>query len=152
MAKTVSVLVKDLDSGLSWRVLVGPDTRVSDVITSAKADSGLEICGLVHLGRLLQQDRPLAKIGEPWEFYACIRKGDDPPLAVRPISEEEREEMEFEFESHLLHSMPHKHLRELRQILPKGLDNVIITYFYRFINEDMGKARDIARCINEKFA
>jgi hypothetical protein len=149
---SLRVTVEDLDSGTNLLLDFDPGAKVSDVIAAAKAQGRPEIVDLISGGRLLKQDRALADIRQPRQFYACVRKGGDgaePPLAVRPVSQDDLEEMTMAFEGQLLEQIPPDTLQELRKLMTPGLDDLTLVYFYRAIGGDMDKAKTIASNIKD---
>jgi hypothetical protein len=145
--------VQDLESEITWSISVGPGATIRDVIESVQQQSHLRIVDLIHHGRLLKQDWLLANIRGPWQFCACVWKAgddDEPPLAVRPISQNDIDHLTEAFEGPLLATIRPHLLQELHLLMPKGLDDVTLIHFYHYLNDDMERVRTVANNIKAK--
>jgi hypothetical protein len=105
----------------------------------------------IYCGSLVKQSQPLAEICEPRHFDACVRKAGDknaPPPEVRPISQDDRENMALAFESPLPKPIPPHVLKELQKTMPRGLDDVMLIDFYHNVGDNMERVRAIAKKLN----
>jgi hypothetical protein len=130
-----------------------PDALISDVLSvvnspSAVASRGFRIVHLLYGGRLAVPTSRISDFPDPKHFYAAVRKGDEPPLAVAPPSPDEVEEFGCSFDSSVVQAISIYDLQWLRKTL-FNLDDVILSYYWLKINKDHARAQSYAAGVHQ---